>query len=129
MLRSIWQSVIGLGADGQQMGQVNVRDPHRFGFGKNGAHKLASYIAKYCSKQMDARKLDQERYFRSKGIVLPEVDSVRLFCTTMLGAVQSAFSIMGQLGYEGLQSWCNNGLGVVWLSGAPRNGELSDCPF
>jgi len=129
LLRSIWQSVIGLGADGQQMGQVNVRDPHRFGFGQNGAHKLASYIAKYCSKQMNARELDQKRYFRSKGIVLPDVLTVRLHCKSMLGAVQSAFSIIGAYGYAGMQSWCNNGLGVVWLSTAPQIGDVSDCPF
>jgi hypothetical protein len=30
LLRSIWQRVVGLGADGQQMGQANVRDPHAF---------------------------------------------------------------------------------------------------
>lgn len=65
-LRSIWQSVIGKDPDGRQMGQVNVRDPHRFGFGKNGAHRLASYIAKYCSKAMNARTIDQKRYFRSR---------------------------------------------------------------
>jgi hypothetical protein len=129
LLRSIWQRVLGLGENGQQMGQVNVRDPHRFGFGQNGAHKLASYIAKYCSKQMNARALDQKRYFRSRGIELPEVSSVRLNCTSMLGAVQSAYSIIAQFGYEGLQSWCNNGLGVVWLSTAPRTTRVADCPF
>ncbi len=78
LLRSIWQSVLGLGQSGEQMGQVNVRDPHRFGFGKNGAHKLASYIAQYCGKGMDCRELDQKRYFRSRGIVLPVVNTWRL---------------------------------------------------
>lgn len=130
LLRSIWQRVLGLGPSGEQMGQVNVRDPHRFGFGQNGAHKLASYIAKYCSKKMDARQLDQKRYFRSRGVVLPEVDTVRLHCTSMLGAVQAAFSIVMQYGLEGIQSWCNNGLGVVWLSTAPRSKlDLDACPF
>jgi hypothetical protein len=36
LLRSIWQSILGVGADGEQMGQVNVRDPHKFGFGNKG---------------------------------------------------------------------------------------------
>lgn len=129
LLRSIWQGVLGRGADGQQMGQVNVRDPHKFGFGQHGAHKLASYIAKYCSKEMQCRALDQKRYFRSRGIVLPDVDQCRLLCTTMLGAVQAAFSIAAPFGYEGMQTWCNNGLGVVWLSTAPRVGDPGDCPF
>lgn len=129
LLRSIWQGILGRGEDGQQMGQVNVRDPHKFGFGQNGAHKLASYIAKYCSKEMQCRSLDQKRYFRSRGIVLPEVDQVRLRCTTMLGAVQAAFTIAAEFGYAGIQSWCNNGLGVVWLSTAPRVGDVGECPF
>ena len=128
--RSVWQRVLGLGAAGEQLGQVNVRDPHRFGFGQNGAHKLASYIAKYCSKEMQARGLDQKRYFRSRGVVLPDVHTVRLNCTTMLGAVQAAFTIAMEYGLEGIQSWCNNGLGVVWLSTAPRpRGPVPDCPF
>lgn len=129
LLRSIWQSVLGLGPDGEQMGQVNVRDPHKFGFGKNGAHKLASYIAKYCSKEMNCRALDQKRYFRSRGIVVPEVDSCRLRCTTMLGAVQAAFTIAMEYGIEGCQTWCNNGLGVVYIATAPRIGAVPDVPF
>jgi len=130
LLRSVWQRVLGLGPNGEQMGQVNVRDPHKFGFGVNGAHKLASYIAKYCSKEMQCRGLDQKRYFRSRGVVLPEVDTVRLKCTTMLGAVQAAYTIAMEFGIAGAQSWCNNGLGVVWLSTAPggRRGE-DECPF
>jgi hypothetical protein len=47
LVRSIWQSVVGLDQHGRQMGQINVRDPHKFGFGKSGAHRIASYIAKY----------------------------------------------------------------------------------
>lgn len=130
LLRSIWQSVLGRGANGEQMGQVNVRDPHKFGFGVNGAHKLASYIAKYCGKEMQCRGLDQKRYFSSRGVVLPEVDTVRLKCKTMLGAVQAAYTIAMEFGLEGIQSWCNNGLGVVWLSTAPggRRGD-DECPF
>jgi hypothetical protein len=112
------------------MGQVNVRDPHRFGFGKNGAHKLAAYIAKYVGKDMDCRDIDQKRYFRSRGIVLPEVTSWRLASTDMLSAVQVAFAAAKEYGLEGVQTWCNNALGVVWLATAPMAGsKVSDCPF
>jgi hypothetical protein len=119
LLRSIWQSILGTNEKGQQMGQVNVRDPHRFGFGKNGAHKLAAYIAKYCGKDMDCRDIDQKRYFRSRGIVLPEVISWRLASTDMLSAVQVAFTVALEHGLDGVQTWCNNSLGVVWLATAP----------
>ncbi|WP_246541323.1 rolling circle replication-associated protein [Collimonas antrihumi] len=133
LLRSIWQSVVGLGQYGEQMGQVNVRDPHRFGFGRNGLHKLASYIAKYCSKQMDCRGLNQKRYLCSRGIDIPESDSWRIASTTMLGAVQTAFAIIGDYNFDGLQTWVNNGLGVVWLASCPIAGRSAggvfDVPF
>lgn len=131
LLRSIWQSVLGRGPNGEQMGQVNVRDPHRFGFGVTGAHKIASYIAKYCGKEMQCRALDQKRYFRSKGIVVPEVHSWRLLgCTSMLGAAQAAFRAIEGHCMDGLQTWCNNGLGVVYLATAPGlPDDVYECPF
>jgi len=129
LLRSIWQGILGLGPDGQQMGQVNVRDPHKFGFGVKGAHKIATYIAKYCGKDMQCRDLNQKRYFRSKGIVVPEVQSWRLPCTCQLGAVHAAFAALLGHSLNGLQSWCNNGLGVVWLATEPGFHQVDDCPF
>ena len=66
-----------LGEGGQQMGQANVRDPHIFGFGKNGVHKRALYVAKYVGKKMDSRELNQKRYFRSRGIIWPETNTWR----------------------------------------------------
>lgn len=130
LLRSIWQSILGRGVDGEQMGQVNVRDPHKFGFGNKGAHKIASYIAKYCGKEMACRGLNEKRYFRSRGVVVPEVTYWRLSCTNMLGAVEAAFAALSGHSLVGLQSWCNNGLGVVYLATEPGwRDPVDDCPF
>ncbi|AEK61969.1 rolling circle replication-associated protein [Collimonas fungivorans] len=130
LLRSVWQSILGLGQSGEQMGQVNVRDPSKFGFGRNGAHKLAEYIAKYCGKLMDCRDLNQKRYFRSRGIVIPVMNSWRVCAHTMLHAVQIGFEIAREFGLAGAQTWCNNGLGVFWIATAPHDGPLIDtCPF
>jgi hypothetical protein len=131
LLRSIWQSVVGLGEDGQQMAQVNVRDPHKFGFGNKGAHKIASYIAKYCGKEMACRGLNEKRYFRSRGVVVPAVTSWRLpHCSNMLDAARAAFSAIAGHSLVGLQTWVNNGLGIVYLATEPGSVDLVDvCPF
>lgn len=123
LLRSIWQSILGDDAQGRKMGQVNVRDPHRFGFGKDGVHKLASYIAKYCTKSMECRELDQKRFFCSRGIPKPEVLSWRLASGTMLEAVQVAFAVAAEGNLNGLVAWCNNALGVVWIATAAGRSE------
>lgn len=131
LLRSIWQRIVGVDAEGRQMGQVNVRDPHQFGFGAKGHHKLASYIAKYCGKQMNARELDQKRYFASKGQPVPEVSYWRLpGCVNMLQAAEAAFAMLAGHSMNGMQMWCNNALGVVYFATEP--GFVSDaevCPF
>lgn len=129
LLRSIWQSVVGLGECGQKMAQVNVRDPNAFGFGNKGTHRLASYIAKYCSKHMH-RDLNKKRYFASQGIVVPEVASWRLpHCTCMLDAVHAAFRFIEGHCMEGLDTWCNNALGVVYLATAPGVPAPEEVPF
>lgn len=128
LLRSIWQAVLGTDAEGRQMGQVNVRDPHRFGFGVNGHHKLASYIAKYCGKSMDVRDLNEKRYFCSKGIVVPETRSWRLTGVyDQFDACEMAVQMIAGHVKEGMQMWCDNGLQVVYIATAP--GWTDECPF
>jgi hypothetical protein len=83
--------------------------PHRFGFGKDGIHKLAAYIAKYCTKEMECRTLDEKRYFSSRGIPEPEVVYWRLHSDTMLAAVEVAVAVAQEGNLDGMQWWCNNG--------------------
>lgn len=131
MLRSIWYSVLGTNEDGSTRGQVNVRDPHKFGFGSKGHHKLASYIAKYCGKQMDVRDLNQKRYFCSRGIVIPEVEQWRLpGVTNMFDACLAAYDALIGHKLDGMQSWCNNSLGFVYMATGPGFVPLEECcPF
>lgn len=128
LLRSIWQSVLGTDAEGRQMGQVNVRDPHRFGFGAKGHHKLASYISKYCGKSMDVRDLNEKRYFCSRGIPVPEVTSWRVpGVYDQLAAMQYCFEMIRAHCKEGLQTWCYSPLGICYIATGP--GWDDSCPF
>jgi hypothetical protein len=129
LLRTIWQRVLGKNEAGQQMEQVNVRDPHRFGFGKNGIHKLAAYIAKYCTKAMDCREIDQKRFFSSRGIPKPDIVQWRLHSDDMLGAVNAAVAVAEGGNMEGLTIWCNNALGIVWIATAPGKVGYAAVPF
>lgn len=130
LLRSIWQAVVGTDASGQKMAQVNVRNPHKFGFGKDGFHKLAAYIAKYCTKSMECRDLNQKRFFASRGIPKPVVDTWRLAeGASMLQAVEAAFAVAGQGNLDGCVAWCNNALGCVWIATAPGKISRLLAPF
>lgn len=120
LIRAIWQKIVGLSDDGKQGGQINVRDPHKFGFGKHGAHKLAGYISKYISKDQDTHELNKKRYWSSRGIVVPEKNYYQL----PYGAdAFEAFSHVMQLGAthnsEGMTFFSNQALGVCWVATAP----------
>jgi hypothetical protein len=128
LLRSVWQRVVGQ-QDGKQMGQVNVRNPTDFGFGKKGVHRLAAYIAKYCTKAMECRDINQRRHFSSKGIPKPEVVQWRLHSDDMLSAVNAAVSFAMEGNIEGMTIWCNNALGVVWIATPPGLSASLHCPF
>jgi hypothetical protein len=128
LLRSIWQDILGKDEEGRQMGQVNVRDPHKFGFGAKGHHRLAAYISKYCGKQMDARDINEKRYFCSKGISIPEIESWRVDGVyNQLDAMLYAFSMVEGHTKEGMQTWCYAPLGICYIATGPGWDET--CPF
>ncbi|MCA1323749.1 hypothetical protein [Herbaspirillum sp. alder98] len=129
LLRSIWSSIVGVDEFGNSMSNIDVRNPTKFGFGKNGIHKLAEYIAKYCGKQMDARELDQKRYFSSRGIPKPDVQSWPIASVNSLGAVQTAFAIASAGLLDGAHFWYSKALDVIWIATAPSAGRQELCPF
>lgn len=105
-----------------------MRDPRQFGFGKDCVHKLAAYIAKYCTKEMECRSLDEKRYFCSRGIPVPEVIYWRLHSDTMLAAVDAAVAVAMEGNLDGMQWWCNNALGCVWTATAPGRSSTDRSP-
>ncbi len=64
LLRSMWHRVVGRGN-----GAVNVSRPR----GRNSAHRIASYIAKYVSKGIEEGAFNKKSYWSSTGIPKPIV--------------------------------------------------------
>ncbi|MFC0349383.1 rolling circle replication-associated protein [Undibacterium danionis] len=122
LIRAIWQKIVGLSDDGKQGGQINVRDPHRFGFGKHGAHKLAGYISKYISKDQDTHELNKKRYWSSRGIVVPEKNYYQLpYGTDAFDAFSHVMQLGANHNNEGMAFFANQALGVCWVATAPQN--------
>lgn len=70
---AVWLRVVG----GKGNGYCHISNPGRSDSQRqNGkrweAHRLASYISKYISKDVSGRELNDKRYWTSRGIVVPE---------------------------------------------------------
>lgn len=120
LVRSIWQSIVGLDQQGRQMGQINVRDPNKFGFGKNGQHKLAAYISKYIAKDLADHEMNKKQYWSSKGIVIPEKNYYSLpYGTDEREAFTHIMQLAAGHNNEGMVFFGNQALGVCWVATAP----------
>lgn len=62
LIRSMWRRVVG-----RDNGNVDLTRPRR-----NAPHRIASYIAKYVSKNLEDAVFNAKSYWSSKGIALPK---------------------------------------------------------
>jgi hypothetical protein len=67
LIRSMWLRVVGRGN-----GNVDFTRPR----GRNSAHRIASYIAKYVMKNVGEGELNAKSYWSSRDIVLPKPERV-----------------------------------------------------
>ncbi|MFP3711322.1 hypothetical protein SB783_45880, partial [Paraburkholderia sp. SIMBA_009] len=77
-------------------GNIHVRNPFRE---KGLRHKLASYLAKYISKDFSEHKLNEKRYWTSRGVVVPEVVPIdHIVSDSPVGALRIAFEAAMRVG-------------------------------
>ncbi|MBB3212681.1 hypothetical protein FHW67_001964 [Herbaspirillum sp. Sphag1AN] len=120
LIRSIWQRIVGTTQDGKSNGQINVRDPHRFGFGQTGSHKLAAYIAKYITLDATGHTLNAKRYWTSRGIVVPEKNFYQLpYGATASTAFAHVMTLAADHNSHGMTFFSNQALGVCWVATEP----------
>ncbi|KVL95491.1 hypothetical protein [Burkholderia stagnalis] len=111
VLRSIWQSIVGAGN-----GNIHVRNPFRE---KGLRHKLASYLAKYITKDFAEHALNEKRYWTSRGVAVPEVMPIdHVLSDSPADALRVAFDAAMRVGapLDRCQTYWNQELGCFWLS-------------
>lgn len=62
LIRSMWRRVVG-----KDNGNVDFTRPR----GRNSAHRIASYISKYVSKNLEEARFNKKSYWASRGISKP----------------------------------------------------------
>ncbi|MBB5391277.1 MULTISPECIES: hypothetical protein [unclassified Herbaspirillum] len=62
LIRSMWRRVVG-----KDNGNVDFTRPR----GRNSAHRIASYISKYVSKNLEEARFNKKSYWSSRGIPKP----------------------------------------------------------
>lgn len=111
VLRSIWHSIVGVGN-----GNVDVRNPFRQ---RGLRHKLAAYLGKYLTKDFAEHKMNEKRYWTSRGIVVPERHPIdHILGNDPAKAILIAFEAAQSVGasLEQCQVFWNQDLGIFWLS-------------
>jgi len=90
------------------------------GKGRAMRHRIASYIAKYIGKDADAATFNKERYWTSRGIVVPEVEPYMHLGpeSNARAAAVAAHECVLSHGETcvGAQYFWNQGIEVFWIA-------------
>lgn len=118
IVRAIWYEIVG-----RAQGSINVRGPKSKGDDRiAGVHQLAQYLSKYITKDAEGSELDKKRYWASKGIEVPERETVDVrWADTVEGAFQDVFhSICGTHNVQGMSVYFSAGRDCFWISTADK---------
>ncbi len=124
-LREHWYAVVGKGE-----GNVDMQGPNSKGRKRiKGVHKLASYLSKYITKGK-THKLNERRYWASKGIDVPERETVGQF---RAGDDQASFDealnatmrwlVADNANWQGMMTYVSRGRKCFWFAMAATGHE------
>ena len=111
VMRSIWWSIVG-----RAMGNIHARSPYKE---KGLRHMLAGYLAKYIMKGFEEHKMNEKRYWTSRGVVVPERMPIdHILSDDPAEALKIAFSAAKRVGatLDRCQTFWRQELGCFWLS-------------
>lgn len=115
LLRRCWYKIVG-----KAQGQVNVRGPRP----GSSPVKLARYISKYISKDIDSqpREFEEHRYFCSLGITVPTERYQIVLCRNAREAESKLFFLMFNDTLRRVGEYCTV---RHWIGGAGTFGWIS----
>lgn len=124
-LREHWYAVVGRGE-----GNVDIAGPNSKGHKRiKGVHKLAAYLSKYITKG-DAHKLNERRYWSSKGIEIPERETVGQFRAgddeaSFDEALDATMRYLVDTGanWQGMMTYVSRGRKAFWFAMASTGYE------
>jgi hypothetical protein len=111
VMRAIWWSIVG-----RAMGNIHARSPYKE---KGLRHMLAGYLSKYIVKGFEDHKLNEKRYWTSKGITVPDVHPIdHILSDDPMRAIKRVFAAAKWAGatLDRCQVYWREELGVLWLS-------------
>jgi hypothetical protein len=111
LLRSVWWSIVG-----RAKGNIHARSPYKE---RGLRHMLAGYLSKYIVKGFEDHKLNEKRYWTSKGIVVPERMPIdHILSDDPAKALKIAFAAAKRVGatLDRCQTFWRQELGCFWLS-------------
>lgn len=117
-LRAIWYEIVG-----RAQGQIDVQGPKSKGDKRiRGVHQLAQYLCKYITKDAAGSVLNKKRYWASKGIDVPERETVDVrWADSVEGAFRDVFmSLCGTHNTQGMSVYFSAGRDCFWIATADR---------
>lgn len=128
-LRDAWHAVVGKGE-----GNVDIQGPKSKGRRRIvGVHRVAAYLSKYITKGTH-HKLNERRYWSSKGIEIPERETIGQFRAenddgSFRAGIDATMRYLVESGanWQGMSTYVSHGRKCFWFSLA-EDGFQSD-PF
>ncbi|MGH8777973.1 rolling circle replication-associated protein [Paraburkholderia sp.] len=111
LMRRIWWSIVG-----RAMGNIHARSPYRE---KGPRHMLAGYLSKYIVKGFESHKLNEKRYWTSRGILVPAAESIdHILSDDPMRVIKRVFAAAKWAGatLNRCQVYWQQELGCFWLS-------------
>ena len=132
-LFAIWQEIVGKGNGGVYVsgsGELEMKDgafkkKAKRNARRRGVHEVAAYLSKYIGKDVDETDLNKKRYFASRGIVVPERQTLGVFMEDFDVAFDAAFRFLVETAnLQGMQTYRCPGRSAFWFATSDSRFKL-----